>query len=235
MTALFPEVAAILADPERPAKLGVITLDSLRIAGVSRVQRALAPRALLLATDRVLNHIPLPQERATFLSGLGNGSLWLAGRSEFGDSLSAAQWNILIKSLLPTVIGCKEPMPCPLCAQGGIDGSLRSNSGNFLTTGATTLLPSGQHALQCSHGSAKGRCNAHRTHLKKVTVVLTQRFARSSSIVESMEPVCTACGFDFKPTFLALSTPAADHPIRRADGAVCLGGIHYFFAQPVAH
>ena len=37
MTALFPEVAAILADPERPAKLGGITLDSLRTAGVSRV------------------------------------------------------------------------------------------------------------------------------------------------------------------------------------------------------
>ena len=30
-----------------------ITLDSLRTAGVLHVQRALAPRALLLATDRV--------------------------------------------------------------------------------------------------------------------------------------------------------------------------------------
>ena len=75
MTALFPEVAAILADMERPAKLEGVTFDSLRTAGVSRVQLALAPRALLLATDRVLNHIPLAQERATFLSGLGNGSL----------------------------------------------------------------------------------------------------------------------------------------------------------------
>ena len=122
-----------------------------------------------MAYCNVLNHIPLAQERATFLSGLGNGSLWLTGRTEFGDPLSAAQWTILVKSrlLFPTVIGCKEPMPCPLCAQGGIDGSLRSNSGNFLTPGTTILLPSGQHALQCSHGSAKGRRKAHHTHIKK--------------------------------------------------------------------
>ena len=86
MTALFPEVAAILADPERPAKLAGLTLDSLRTAGVSRVQRGLAPRALLHATDRVLNHIPLAQERATFFSGLGNGSLWLAGYDSSGCS-----------------------------------------------------------------------------------------------------------------------------------------------------
>ena len=36
-------------------------------------------------------------------------------------------------------------------------------------------------------------------------------------------------GFNFKPTFPALSTLAADHLIRRADGAVCLGGIHYLW------
>ena len=50
-----------------------------------------------------------------------------------------------------------------------------------------------------------------------------------------MEPVCIAFGFDFKPSFLALSTPAADHPIRRADGAVCLGGIHYLWELVISH
>ena len=39
-----------------------------------------------------------------------------------------------------------------------------------------------------------------------------------------MKPVCTAYDWNFKPTYLALSTPAADHPIRRADGAVYLVG-----------
>ena len=48
-----------------------------------------------------------------------------------------------------------------------------------------------------------------------------------------MEPVCTAYGF--KPTFLALSTPAAGHPIRRADGAVCLGGIHSLWDLVTSH
>ena len=69
-TALFPEVAAILADPGRPAKLGGVTFDFLRTAGVSRVQRALAPRPLLHATDRVLNHIPLAQERSRRMAPL---------------------------------------------------------------------------------------------------------------------------------------------------------------------
>ena len=42
-----------------------------------------------------------------------------------------------------------------------------------------------------------------------------------------MEPVCIAYGWDFKPTYLALSTPTADHPIQRADGAVRLEGNLY--------
>ena len=50
-----------------------------------------------------------------------------------------------------------------------------------------------------------------------------------------MEPVCTAYGFNFKPTFLALSTPATDHLIRRADGAVCLGGIYYLWDLVISH
>ena len=129
-------------------------------------------------------------------------------------------------------------MSCPLCAQGGIDASLRSNSGNFLTTGVTTLLPSGQHALQCSHGPPRlcqGSPQRPPHARKKVTVDLTQRFARPSSIVESNEPVCTAYGFEFKSTFLSPSTLAADHPIRRADGTVCLGGIHYLWDLVISH
>ena len=71
----------------------------------------------------------------------------------------------------------------------------------------------------------KGRRTAHHKHVKHAIIDLSQRFARPSFQVERMEPVCTAYEFNFKPTFLALSTPTADHPIRRADGAMCLGGI----------
>ena len=123
--------------------------------------------------------------------------------------------------------------PCPLCTK---DGSLRISSGKFIATDATTLLPSGKPArpsLLPRHceGTPQHPPQARQTRLYR----LDSTFRPSVLPVESMEPVCTAYGFNFKSTFLDLSTPAADHPIRRADGAVCLGGIHYLWDLVISH
>ena len=52
-----------------------------------------------------------------------------------------------------------------------------------------------------------------------------------------MEPI-TSYGLELQKTLLAFSTLADDHPLRRADGAVCMGGVHYlwdlFISRPIA-
>ena len=108
MALLFPTVAAVLSSPTRPDKLEHVTFDTLRTTPVSKVQRALAPAIRRSATERVLALILNPAERATFLSGLGNGALWLMGRPRFEAPLAPNQWSILVKSrlLLSTVTGC---------------------------------------------------------------------------------------------------------------------------------
>ena len=107
MALLFPSVAAILSDPNRPNSLDDVTFTTLRTTAVPKVQRALIPAFLRIAIARALNLITLPAARATFLSGTGNGALWLMGRPQHGDPLSPAQFTILVKSrlLLPTVDG----------------------------------------------------------------------------------------------------------------------------------
>jgi hypothetical protein len=226
MALLFPSIAVILSSPTRPDKLEHVTFDTLRATAVPKVQRALAPALLASATARILALITNPAERATFLSGMGNGALWLMGRARnFDAPLSFLQFIILLKSriMVSTVIGCTTPMPCTLCA------GLTSSSGKPLSPNASTLLPSGQHILHCSHGSAKGRRSGHHKHVKAILLTLLQEFARLGSIVEQSEPEVSHF---YQRTS---STLATDDSARRADIHVRMGLIDYLIDLVITH
>ncbi len=226
MALLFPSVAAILSSPTRPDRLEHVSFDTLRATAVPKVQRALAPALLKLATERILALIPDPAARATYLSGMGNGSLWMNGRGRSFDApLLAQQFIILLKSriMVQTVHGCTEPMTCPLCA------GLKTSSGKPLSPNASTLLPSGQHVLHCSHGSAKGRRSSHHKHAKEMILTVLQEFARLGSIIDKSEPEVS----QFYPR--TSSTLAPDDSARRADIYVRMGTIDYLIDLVISH
>lgn len=177
-TALYPDLAALLANPTRPDFLAETSLDSLFAAPVPKAQRILnaarRPDALL----RTLTLLTQVRDRALLISS--RNATWLSNPPRRGPPLSDAQWSIRSRMHLglQTVIGWSGIIRCPKCSD------CISNTRQVLSDAATALYPDGSHCFGCQgngENGAKGRATKSHTSVLFALIDIFKRFGGTGS------------------------------------------------------